>query len=123
MIRRRVPANRSFVAALRNAVNTAMVRTAADRALRWRCRRRLVSREKALQILLDHYWSPKGWNRHKAIDAADFAYARQAGYMFDPVTVTHDDIVARLLAVRNRLSIERIADAFLASLSTRRLEL
>jgi hypothetical protein len=79
--------------------------------------------QKALQILLDNYWSRKGWRRDKAIDPADFAYARQAGYMFDPLTVTHDDIVARLLAIRNRIGIERVTDAFLASLSTRRLEL
>jgi hypothetical protein len=78
---------------------------------------------KALQILLDNYWSTKGWKLDKAIDAADFAYARQAGYMFDPVTVTHGDIVARLLAIRDRSSMERVTDAFLASLSTRRLEL
>jgi hypothetical protein len=78
---------------------------------------------KALQILRDAYWSPKGWKRDRAIDAADFEYARQAGYMFDPVTVTHDDIVARLLTIRNRVSIEQVTDAFLASLSTRRLEL
>jgi hypothetical protein len=79
--------------------------------------------KKALQILLDHYWPPKGGRRDKAIDSADFEYARQAGYMFDPVTVTHDDIVARLLTIRSRVSLERVADAFLASLSTRRLEL
>ena len=79
--------------------------------------------KKALQILLESHWSPKGWKRDKTIDAADFEYARQAGYMFDPVTVTHDDIVARLLTIRNRVSIEQVTDAFLASLSTRRLEL
>ena len=79
--------------------------------------------KKALQILLETYWSPKGWKRDKTIDSVDFEYARQVGYMFDPVTVTHDDIVARLLASRNRLSIEQVTDAFLASLSTRRLEL
>jgi hypothetical protein len=85
---------------------------------------RLMSHDKkALQILLDNYWSPKGWKRDQAIDSADFEYARQAGYMFDPVTVTHDDIVARLLKIRNRLSLERVTDAFLSSLSTRRLEL
>jgi hypothetical protein len=43
--------------------------------------------------------------------------------MFDPVTMSHDDIVARLLTIRNRVSIDQVADAFLASLSTRRLEL
>lgn len=79
--------------------------------------------KKALQILLDNYWSPTGWKRDNAIEPADFEYARQAGYMFDPVTVTHDDIVARLLKIRNRLSIERVTGAFLSSLSTRRLEL
>ncbi|MGX9424105.1 MULTISPECIES: hypothetical protein [Bradyrhizobium] len=79
--------------------------------------------KKALQILLDTYWSPKGWKRDRSIDSADFEYARQAGYMFDPVTVTHDDIIAGLLTVRNRVSIEQVTDAFLASLSTRRLEL
>lgn len=78
---------------------------------------------KALQILLHNYWPSKGSTRNKAIDPADFAYARQAGYMFDPIIVTHDDIVARLLAIRDRIGIERVTDAFLASLSTRRLEL
>jgi hypothetical protein len=83
-----------------------------------------VSRDKkALQILLDTYWSPKGWKRDKSIYSADFEYARQAGYMFDPVTVTHDDIITGLLTLRNRVSIEQVTDAFLASFSTRRLEL
>jgi hypothetical protein len=79
--------------------------------------------KKALQILINTYWSPKGWKEDHTIDPADFEYARQASYMFDSVIVTHDDIVARLLAIRNRLSIEQVTDAFLASLSTRRLEL
>ena len=79
--------------------------------------------KKALRILTDTYWSPRGWKRDKTIDSADFEYARQAGYMFDPVTATHDDIVARLLTIRNCVSIEQVTDAFLASLSTRRLEL
>ncbi|MBH5398741.1 hypothetical protein HZZ13_13195 [Bradyrhizobium sp. CNPSo 4010] len=79
--------------------------------------------KKALQILLDAYWSPRGWKRDEPVDRADFEYARQAGYMFDSVTVTHDDMVARLVSVRTRMNLERVADAFLASLSTRRLEL
>ena len=78
---------------------------------------------KALRILIDTYWSPQGWKPDGTIEASDFAYARQAGYMFDPVTVTHDDIVARLLTIRRRVTLEQVADAFLASLSTRRLEL
>ena len=85
---------------------------------------RLVSHDKkALQILLDAYWSQKGWKPGDPVDRAAFEYARQAGYMFDAVSVTHDDIVARLLAVRARITLERVTDAFLASLGTRRLEL
>lgn len=79
--------------------------------------------KRALQILLDTFWSPTGWKRDNTVAPADFEYARQAGYLFDPVTVTHDDIVARLLTIRSRVSIEQVTDAFLASLSTRRLEL
>ncbi|RTE89905.1 hypothetical protein [Bradyrhizobium sp. LVM 105] len=79
--------------------------------------------KKALQILLDAYWSPRGWKRDEAVGRADFEHARQAGFMFDSVTVTHDDIVAQLVSVRARMNLEKVADAFLASLSTRRLEL
>src|SRR3954470_5045784 len=79
--------------------------------------------QKGLQILLDTRWPRKGRKQDRTADAADFEYARQAGYMFDPITVTHDDIVAQLLTIRNRISIEQVTDAFLASLSTRRLEL
>lgn len=79
--------------------------------------------EKALRILFDTYWSSRGWKRDKTIDPADFVYARQAGYMFDQVTVAHDEIVVGLLTARNHVSVEKVTNAFLASLSTRRLEL
>lgn len=79
--------------------------------------------KKALKILFDAHWSSKGWKQNRTVDVTDFEYARHAGYMFDPVMLTHDDIVAQLLAVRNRVSIEQVSDAFLASLSTRQLDL
>ncbi|PDT88483.1 hypothetical protein CO669_20940 [Bradyrhizobium sp. Y36] len=79
--------------------------------------------KKALAILLEAYWSPRGWKQDGPVDRADFEYARQAGYMFDSVAVTHDDIVTRLVSVRARINLEQVADAFLASLSTRRLDL
>lgn len=43
--------------------------------------------KKALQILFDTYWSSRGWKRDQTTDAADFEYARRAGYMFDPVAL------------------------------------
>ena len=86
-------------------------------------RLRVCIDKKALQILLDAYWLQKAWKPGDPVDRAAFEYARQAGYMFDAVTVTHDDIFVRLLAVRARITLERVTDAFLASLGTRRLEL
>jgi len=79
--------------------------------------------KKAQRILFDTYWSPHGWKKAPSTDPVDFAYARSAGYMFDAIELTHDDIVERILAVRGRISLREAADAFVASLSTRRLDL
>ena len=78
---------------------------------------------KAQRILFDTYWSSLGWKKETNTDALGFAYARSAGYMFDPIELTHDDIVERLLGVRECISLREVADAFVASLSTRRLDL
>jgi hypothetical protein len=80
--------------------------------------------KKALQILFKTYWSPRsGWRGGAAPDAVDYDYARQKNYMFDPVKLTHDQTVQRLLRARSRVSLQQVSDAFVASLSTRRLEL
>jgi hypothetical protein len=80
--------------------------------------------KKALQILFKTYWSPRGgWTAGVAPDAADYDYAKQKNYMFDPVKLTHDQIVQRLLRIRVRVSLQEVSEAFVASLSTRRLEL
>lgn len=79
--------------------------------------------QKALRILFDTYWSANGWKSAPSTNPGDFSYARQAGYMFDPIELTHDELVERLLSVRRRISLNEVADAFGASLSTRRLDL
>lgn len=53
---------------------------------------------------------------------ADYAYAKAAGFMFDPVESNHDEYVARLSTEVNRCDKTAIANAFVASLSSRRLE-
>jgi hypothetical protein len=45
-----------------------------------------------------------------------------AGYMFEPRVLTHDQIIAWLLQTRAAVSRKEVTDAFLASLSTRRLD-
>ncbi len=53
----------------------------------------------------------------------DFAYARDAGYMFEPVELTHDELVEWLHKSRRAVSLKDVTSAFLVSLGTRRLEL
>ncbi|MFO0892983.1 MAG: hypothetical protein U0790_28085 [Isosphaeraceae bacterium] len=52
----------------------------------------------------------------------DYYYAKQAGVMFDPIRLSHDDIVRRATEVRTRVDPQVVAQAFLASLTSRRLE-
>lgn len=80
---------------------------------------------RARKILFDTYWSPRGWKPEgeRSISLEDLAFAKAAGVMFDPVTVTHDEVVARARAAVGRVTAREVADAFVASLASRRLEL
>ncbi|MDE6732410.1 MAG: hypothetical protein K2J77_05985 [Oscillospiraceae bacterium] len=54
---------------------------------------------------------------------ADFELAKSEGYMFDPPQpITHEEAMKRLSDVMSKISREDVANAFLYSLSTRRLE-
>jgi hypothetical protein len=81
--------------------------------------------QKALKILLKTYWSSAGWKpeREQVAPPEDFLYAKRAGVMFDPVRLSHDQVVRRAVEARARVDAGAVADAFLASLSARRLEL
>ncbi len=79
--------------------------------------------QRARQILFKTYWSSAGWRPHPSTSPADFEYARQAGAMFDPVVCSHDEIIRWLVEVMSKVDRRRVAHAFLASLSTRRVEL
>lgn len=81
--------------------------------------------KRALKILFQYYWSSAGWRPERDRIAApeELAYAKRAGVMFDPRRVVHDDVVAQAIAGAALLSTRRVSDAFLSSLSTRRLDL
>jgi len=81
--------------------------------------------KRALKILFDYYWSSAGWRPEsdRAAASEDLAYAKRAGVMFNPRVVHHDDVVAQVITSASRLSTRRVSDAFLSSLSTRRLDL
>jgi len=79
--------------------------------------------KRATQILFDTYWSPAGWNRGEpTLKPDDFEYAKAHGVMFDPVSPSHDEAISQLRTAAAKLEPRLVADGFLASLSTRRLE-
>lgn len=80
--------------------------------------------KKAKDILFKTYWSSKGWKRdeERYTDPDDFAYAKEKGVMFDPITISHDDCVKRIIEIRDTITLEQVTKAFLSSLSTRRLD-
>src|SRR5258707_381851 len=84
---------------------------------------------RALRALFGTYWTAGGWrgasgNAHLTPPPSEeeVAYARAAGYMFEPRSMNHDQIVSGLLRIRDTVPQREVTDAFLASLSTRRLE-
>lgn len=78
----------------------------------------------AQKILFDTFWSPTGWkpDTHRTVSDDDYAFAKSKGLMFDPVRIDHSDAVDRLSNLTAKLTRRLVADAFLASLSTRRLD-
>jgi hypothetical protein len=79
--------------------------------------------KKAQQILFKTYWLSSGWNSKSSVSSKDFEYALNAGYMFKPVSFSHDEIVENLINIVRNIEIHQVSSAFLASLSSRRLEL
>jgi hypothetical protein len=77
--------------------------------------------KRARDILFRKFWSKDGWV-NREIPLEDFEYAKQAGVMFDLVPFRHDDVVTGVIQLRSRIDKKRVAGAFLASLTSRRLE-
>lgn len=79
---------------------------------------------RALKILLRYYGSSRGGPslKDKPLTPDDFAYANSMGFPFGSVFLTHDQIMQRLLAVLARTTRRAVTNAFLFSLSSRRLD-
>lgn len=79
---------------------------------------------KAKKILLNTFWASGGWKDGPYVFAGDdFNYAKSKGMMFDPITINHDEIVKRLHELHQAITKERVAAAFLHSLSTKKVYL
>lgn len=80
--------------------------------------------QQAVRTLLNAYWGSGGWRPSPQATSEQRRQAIEAGVMFDSrPTLSHDDVVAEVLAVRESLSQQEVADCFVASLSSRRLDL
>jgi hypothetical protein len=80
--------------------------------------------KKAKKILLNTFWASGGWkDRPDAFAGENFNYAKSKGLMFDPITITHDEIVKRVHELHHVITKERVAAAFLHSLSTKKVHL
>lgn len=78
--------------------------------------------DKGLEILLNTYWCNKGW-KNGQISEDDLRLAKEEGYMFDyPAVIPHDEHLKKIREIVKQISPEDVANAFLYSLSTRKLE-
>jgi hypothetical protein len=79
--------------------------------------------KRALKILSDMFWSTSGWKRDRSATPDDFAYARSHGVMFDPIILSHDEAVEAAVGAVSATTREAVAQAFVSSLGSRRLDL
>jgi hypothetical protein len=78
----------------------------------------------AVRTLLDAYWTPAGWRDSPAWATDEFEHAVSAGVMFrDPLPGDHDTVVAEVVEAAAAVSGAEVVDCFLASLTSRRLDL
>jgi len=80
----------------------------------------------AKKILLDAYWSSAGWktdDERNAIPSEDIEFAKAHGFMFDSVVWNHQSLLDGLLGLISDISHQFVVDKFVASLSSRRLDI
>src|SRR5882757_1807151 len=74
--------------------------------------------KRAREILFGAFWKD-GWIRDAdrcVLSPDDFAYAKRMGYMFDPIELSHDQVVSQLVEECERADVMALSNSFLASL-------
>ncbi|MEQ5838282.1 hypothetical protein N0A02_02370 [Paraburkholderia acidicola] len=80
--------------------------------------------KKAKKILFDFFWK-NGWidrGKRDAPQGDNFEYAKARRLMFDPLTISHDALIERIVGFTQHCPAGLPARAFLSSLSTRRVD-
>ena len=80
--------------------------------------------KKAKDILFKTYWTSNGWtiDENRRTELADFVYAKDRDLMFDPLTISKADLLNKLQTIVTAISIKKVTDAFLCSLTNKRLD-
>src|ERR1700733_1555357 len=78
--------------------------------------------KKAIKILYKRYWSSAGWT-DTYLSKSELDYAKEIGVMFEQVELSHDEIIQQVITTVSNLTLKEVSDQFVASLSTRRLDL
>ncbi|RZJ36848.1 MAG: hypothetical protein EOO18_07035, partial [Chryseobacterium sp.] len=80
--------------------------------------------KKAKSILFKTYWTSAGWtsDENRKTEVADFEYAKEKGLMFDPLTMSKPELLAKIQEVVSTTSMKKVTDAFLCSLTNKRLD-
>ena len=78
--------------------------------------------KRAKEILFKTYWTSAGWiiEENRKTEKTDFAYAKEKGLMFDPLTITKPELSLRIQEIVSAISIKKVTDAFLCSLTNNR---
>lgn len=80
--------------------------------------------KKAKDILFKTYWTSSGWTSGEncKTNPEEFEYAKSKGLMFDPITITKSELLARLDSILKTITLTKVTDAFLCSLTNKRLD-
>ncbi|RZJ64882.1 MAG: hypothetical protein EOO47_26365 [Flavobacterium sp.] len=80
--------------------------------------------KKAKDILHKTYWASTGWvnDTERKTDPSDFDYAKAKGIMFDNLTISKLELLKQLEKALNNISLKTVTDAFLCSLTNKRLD-
>jgi hypothetical protein len=80
--------------------------------------------KKAKDILFKTYWTSNGWidDENRKTESTAFEYAKEKGLMFDPLTISKSELLNQLQNIVHTVSVKKITDAFLSSLTNKRLD-
>lgn len=87
-----------------------------------RCLSVLTEDKEAARTLARVHWSSFGWTEpRERVPEDEFGRAVDAGYMFNALSLDHDDLVLRTRALAQALDLRDAVATWVSSLSTRRL--